>query len=50
MEESRGNGRYYWKDSSLVGGYCNWYSCDRFNRCFLLRFIFWVGFISLVIG
>nr|YP_010913078.1 photosystem II protein J [Tillandsia parryi]WIL89267.1 photosystem II protein J [Tillandsia parryi] len=50
MEESRVNGRYYWKDSSLADRYCNWYSCDRFNRCFLLRFIFWVGFISLVIG
>ena len=50
VEESRGNGRYYWKNSSLADRYCNWYSCNWFNRCFLLQFVFWIGFISLVIG
>ena len=39
----------YWKDSSLADRYCNWYSCDRFNRSFLLRFIFRIGFIPVVI-
>ncbi|KAK6923595.1 Photosystem II cytochrome b559, alpha subunit, lumenal region [Dillenia turbinata] len=43
------NGRYYWKDSSLANRYCNWHSCDRFNRYFLLWFIFRVGFIPVVI-
>ncbi|KAF6165024.1 hypothetical protein GIB67_010880 [Kingdonia uniflora] len=43
------NGRYYWKDSSLADRYCSWYSCDRFSRCFLLWFIFWIGFIPVVI-
>ncbi|KAJ6812453.1 photosystem II protein V [Iris pallida] len=47
MEESEGNGRYYWKDSFLVDRYCSWYSCDQFSRYFLLRFIFRVGFISI---
>ncbi|GER57431.1 NAD(P)H-quinone oxidoreductase subunit 2 B [Striga asiatica] len=32
LEGSGVNGRYYWKDSSLDNRYCNWYSCDRFNR------------------
>lgn len=50
VEESRGNGRYYWKNSSLADRYCNRYSCYWFNRCFLLRFVFWIGFISIVIG
>lgn len=50
VEESRGNGRYYWKDSSLANRYFNWYSCYRFNRSFLLRFIFWIRFIFIVIG
>ena len=44
------NGRYYWKDSSLDNRYCNRYSCDWFNRYFLLWFIFWIRFIPLVIG
>ena len=39
----------YWKDSSLADRYCHWYSCDRFNRSFLLRFIFRIGFIPVVI-
>jgi hypothetical protein len=33
VEGSRVNGRYYWK---VADRYCNWYSCDRFNRSFLL--------------
>jgi len=46
--EGRGtNGRYYWKDSSLDNRYCNWYSCDWFNRYFLLWFIFRIGFIPV---
>lgn len=49
VEGSGVNGRYYWKDSSLDNRYRNWYSCDRFNRCFLLWFIFRIGFIPLVI-
>lgn len=36
--------------SSLADRYCNRYSCDRFNRSFLWRFLFRIGFISLVIG
>lgn len=44
------NGRYYWKDSSLDNRYCNWSSCNRFNRYFLLWFIFRIGFIPVVIG
>ncbi|KAF4389967.1 hypothetical protein F8388_002909, partial [Cannabis sativa] len=43
------NGRYYRQDSSLADRYCNWYSCDRFNRSFLFRFIFWIGLIPIVI-
>ncbi|CAN6587745.1 unnamed protein product [Malus baccata var. baccata] len=44
------NGRYYWKDSSLDNRYCSRYSCDRFNRYFLLWFIFRIRFIPVIIG
>ena len=49
LEGSGVNGRYYWKDSSLDNRYCSWYSCNRFNRYFLLWFIFRIGFIPVVI-
>ncbi|KAF7849089.1 hypothetical protein BT93_L1255 [Corymbia citriodora subsp. variegata] len=49
VEGSGINGRYYWKDSSLDNRYCNGYSCDWFNRYFLLWFILRVGFISVII-
>ena len=50
VEESGINGRYYWKDSSLDNRYCSRYSCDRFNRYFLLWFIFRIRFIPVIIG
>ncbi|EFH63110.1 hypothetical protein ARALYDRAFT_893949 [Arabidopsis lyrata subsp. lyrata] len=36
--------------SSLGNRYCSWYSCDRFNRYFLLWFIFRIRFIPVEIG
>ena len=49
VEGSGINGRYYWKDSPLDNRNCNWYSCDRFNRHFLLWFIFRIRFVLVVI-